>query len=185
MDIETLAFRYKIAKTKLRAMLRDGYLPGVSDGRNLADRIIHYMRSNRPISVEMIIGLKRDPALFKALGKFEKPARALIKSFGDIEGEAYPAGRAVPYILAAATNEREALDDIAAWLAGIIPARGCGYHYVACRLAWNVPEDKFARVYAKLPRAILNIRSLPAMADIAVKIDGKAWFVPPRESFDL
>jgi hypothetical protein len=109
-----------------------------------------------------------------------------IKALGDVIGQALPASNAAALIYGASISDADSLGKLAQWAQSVIPAKGCGYHYLAVRMLFNVPETRFKESYSQIARAIVNLRKYPPMASyVAEKDENGMRFCRPQENFDL
>lgn len=184
--VHEIADEYKISVRKVRLMLKNGDLNIESDTkRSEVKQIAHYLKKARPLSVANIISLLRQPEKIDALGLQAKAARKYLASLGDIAGESLSGSQAANMIYGAAISDEIFLPKFAQWLASVIPANGCGYHYLAARAIYNAPENRFAETYRSLPRAILHARRTAYLAGMSEKAGATVRFFRPEIIFDL
>lgn len=157
-SIHELSDEFRISVRKLGLLQKAGYLVAVPGKREDMAQLRYYLKKGKPLPTAQLLDLARDPAKLESIGDFEKRARGQLKELGDYVGEALPAERAYNLIYGSFTADRESLDWLRDWLGRIVPAGGCGYHYIAMRMLWNVPEPKFKEAYAFIARAIVNLR---------------------------
>lgn len=163
MNAHELAEKYKLPVRKLLRMEKDGFLNTVpTDPRPARMRV--YLSSGRPLSVEQLIELKRDEKLLAKIGrKYVDRAEAQLEALGDIEQDAIPADVAANWVYGAGIGDPSVIHHVAEWLKATIPVEGCGYHYVAVRMMWNVPGPRWGHTYSFLARAIINLRAMPTL----------------------
>lgn len=183
--IKELASRFKVAAGALKKLHLAGHLVNVTVEDDRAGQMRRYLGSRRPLSVEMLLALLREPDLCGELTVYESQARHILAGIGD------PALGALPAedwsdIIAASQNDADGLSAMVDWLQSIIPAAGCGYHWVGVRAMWHCRPDKFKQVYNRLPRALINARANPRMAGWSDASDGTTRFMRPTKlEYDL
>ena len=183
--IYDIADEYKISVRKARLMLKNGDLNIDSDTKRSEIRqIAHYLKKARPLTVSNILTLLRHPEKIDALGAQAKAAKKYLASLGNVERESLSASQAANMIYGASISDEIFLPKFAQWLASVIPASGCGYHYLAVRAILNVPENRFSETYRALPRAILHARRTQFLSGMSEKADIVRFF-RPEINFDL
>lgn len=186
MNINEIAARYRLPIGPLRRMEKAGLLVADSSGIDGAAKMRHYLASGRPLSVAQLIELARgDRALMAKLGPYRAKAKAQVSALGDIASDGLGAGFTAGLIYGAAVADPGSLETLAEWLKRTVPADGCGYHYVACRMIWDCPLERWAQTYKFLPRAIINLRSMPELAGWSSKGKGETTKFHRPERFDL
>lgn len=166
--ISEFSKQFKIPISKLRKVEAAGYLTFDPEEQGPIAKVIARLRTGQPLTVEHLRFLILNPEAVALLdkdmdGASDTATRQLL-AIGDASGEALPADK-FPHnlIIEAAKNEPVALESFARWIASVIPAKGCNYHYVAIRAALNVPDSLFELAYKSLRRAIFNARKHEAL----------------------
>lgn len=185
MNIEELAKSYNISITKVQRLYRDGWLRGVSNSNVEIRKMKQYLMNKRPLSTAMCISLLRDNSLLEELGGVMQKAVVQLSHIGNPDDGALPADKWGD-IVGASINDIDSLNSIADWLLQAIPSSGCNYHYIAVRLLWNVPQERLAQVYSRIPRCLINVRAIPRLAGCSDRADGPTKFYRPEtKNFDL
>jgi hypothetical protein len=175
--------QFKIPVSKLRKVEAAGYLTFEPEEQGPIAKVIARLRTGQALTVEHLRFLILNPDAVELLdkdmiGASDNVLRQL-RAIGDASGEALAADK-FPHnlIIEAAKNEPEALESFARWIASIIPAKGCNYHYVAIRAALNVPDSLFELAYRSLRRAIFNARKHEALEGMSAAENRATKFFP-------
>lgn len=178
LSLDELHARSKIGVRKLKWLHTNGFLVNVSFADDRLLKMHKYLSSRRPLSVEQLLALIREPKLIDSLPANHARARASVAEIGKPEQGALPAADWL-HILGASMNEPSSLAVIVDWLRSVIPAGGCGYHWIAVRAMWNCPAEKFKQTYSRLPRALINARAHPSLAGWSNADTGTTRFMRP------
>lgn len=179
-----LALRFKVAAITLKKIHKAGHLVNVTIEDERITQMRRYLSAKRPLSVAMLLQLLREPALITDLGVYERQGRAILLGIGDPRLGALKTNPWL-HIMGASMSEDRSLGVLLDWLQATIPQAGCNYHWIAVRAMWEVPQEKFKAVYARLPRALLNARAHPRLAGWSDADDGVTQFYRPILEFDL
>lgn len=183
MDIFQLSEEFKIPVAKLKRMQRRGFLPTIEETFDIVQQAKLYLNNKRPLSTAMLIEFSRKPSLLKSFtGAASTRVHDALDEIGDPNNGAFHGPSTE--IIGASMNEPESVRNVTNWLLRSIPPSGCGYHYLAVRLLWHVPQERFAQSYARCARAILNARAMPQMIGRSVTENGTTRFIGEK-TFDL
>lgn len=180
LTISEFSARFKIPVSKLRKVEAAGYLTFEPEEQGPIAKVAARLRTSQPLTVEHLRFLILNPKAVDEFGRKESAdIKRQLRAIGDASGEALPADK-FPHnlIIEAAKNEPEALESFARWIADVIPANGCNYHYVAIRAALNVPDSLFELVYRSLRRAIFNARKHEALEGMSAAENRATKFFP-------
>lgn len=183
--LHDLSDEFRIPVRKLRALSKAGWLTLEDKGRDPVAQMRYYLQRGQRLSVEQLLSLSRDPSLFEGLEKYTREAKRQVGALGNVAENAIPAAQAYTMICGGAFADADMLPRFGDWLCSVIPSEGCGYHYLAARMLWNVAQAQFAECYAFTPRAVVNARKLPALAEYLAPDDNGMRFQIPQKSFDL
>ena len=163
--IHELADEFRISVRKITMLQKAGYLTAEPGKRESNAQARYYLKRGKMLTVQQLLDLARNPAKLEALDDLKAKAKGQVASMGDYASEALPAERAYNLIYGAFTADGESLAWLSDWLQRTIPPGGCGYHYIAMRMLWNVPAPKFKEAYAFIARAIINLRRHAGISD--------------------
>lgn len=186
MNLVEISDKYGIPVKKLARLEKDGFLvASKTDSRPAQMKI--YLQSGRPLAVHQLIDLIREPGLIPLIGKtstYRDMAASIVESLGNVEASALPVETAANIIYGAAILDPDMTARLVEWLRGVIPAKGCSYHYLAVRMMFNVPGARWKETYRYLPRAMTTIRNHPLLEGWSYK-EGKepVKFQRPANSF--
>lgn len=191
MNIYEFADKYNLSVKKVKQIAADGALNLNPGKREVPSQMRYYLKKGRTLTAEHMLMLVRNPELFDILEEYEGAARKQIRALGNIPADAIAEDQAATWIYAAMISDELMLPRVADWLAPVIPADGCGYHYVAVRMLYNVPSHRFKEAYSQVARACLSLRRcLELRGQILPQPDksenqGMRFFRKPENIFDL
>lgn len=161
MNIYEIADKSGIAVRTLRKLEKIGW-PKPEPVNPMIDSMIYMLGRAQQLTVMQLVELIEKPELLLELGKHAPRASAQIEALGIVE----PAPRhIVAEIDDAASGHAGATQVLAQWLQKIIPAgESVGHHYLAVRLLHGAPENMRKYIYARIPKALLNVRATDRFA---------------------
>lgn len=161
MNIHEISDKSGIAVRSLRKLETMGVLR-CDPPNEILDSMIYMLGRGQQLTVMQLVTLVEKPEMLLDLGKHAARASAQLDALGEVE----PAPRhIVAEIDDAASGKEAAAMVLAIWLQQIIPENDTvGHHYLAVRLLLGAPENMRKYIYARIPKALLNVRALDRFA---------------------
>ena len=183
LNIYEISEQFKIPLTKLRRLEKLGLLKTKPYERTVMESAIAVARHGKPLSARQLVQFTQMPERIKEAGDYARAIRAQVKALGDVAGEAMRGDLDSLLMLAAMSKDPGCIADIAKYIAGVIPAGGCGYAYIAVRLLHGVAPNMLDFAAGYVSRAIAMARRDPALAGMSATENGRTKFF--QKSFDL
>lgn len=167
MDFEKLSREAEISLRKVRLLVKlmrkYGYLPA-GDHMGAARQMKQYMQRGQGLSVQQMVMLIEEPALLKTLGEKKITAEAAIRDLD--RPELCKVDSTIVSTVWSAAGQGEdkfpAAEQLASWIKSVIPAKGCGHHYLATRIVLAVAEQDRNAILKRIHFAFMAVRKLPS-----------------------
>lgn len=145
---------------KLKKLKIDfGHLDSEPDMYMHAAKIRYILMRKSQLSVDQLLQLIEDPAIYGELKKYAAVGAAQVAQLGDFKAEA-AGSHVTAEIDDAAAGDAQAALALARWLQGILPMYPVSHHWVAVRLLY--PLNKFLREQSasRISLALMHMRKI-------------------------